>query len=58
MKIKRDIPIVIIVATIFVGILYAFIASIAVGVLPIPGSRQTLTSVAKKYYLLPFLFSL
>ncbi|MDN8836938.1 amino acid permease, partial [Staphylococcus aureus] len=33
---KRDIPIVIIVATIFVGILYAFIASIAVGVLPIP----------------------
>ena len=32
---KRDIPLVIVVATIFVGLLYAFIASIAVGVLPI-----------------------
>lgn len=46
---KRDIPIVIIVATIFVGILYAFIASIAVGVLPIPEvSGRPLTSVAKE----------
>ena len=34
----RDIPIVIVVATIFVGLLYAFIASIAVGVLPISRS--------------------
>ncbi|MCE7782706.1 APC family permease [Staphylococcus xylosus] len=46
---KRDIPIVIIVATIFVGILYAFIASIAVGVLPIPEvAGRPLTSVAKE----------
>ncbi|MGW7997903.1 APC family permease [Staphylococcus xylosus] len=46
---KRDIPIVIIVATIFVGILYAFIASIAVGVLPIPEvASRPLTSVAKE----------
>ncbi|WP_437272388.1 APC family permease [Staphylococcus succinus] len=46
---KRDIPIVIIVATIFVGLLYAFIASIAVGVLPIPEvSGRPLTSVAKE----------
>lgn len=46
---KRDIPIVIIVATIFVGILYAFIASIAVGVLPIPEVvGRPLTSVAKE----------
>ncbi|MGW8120022.1 amino acid transporter [Staphylococcus xylosus] len=46
---KRDIPIVIIVATIFVGILYAFIASIAVGVLPIPEVEgRPLTSVAKE----------
>lgn len=46
---KRDIPIVIIVATIFVGLLYAFIASIAVGVLPIPEvAGQPLTSVAHK----------
>ncbi|RIN39012.1 APC family permease [Staphylococcus succinus] len=46
---KRDIPIVIIGATIFVGLLYAFIASIAVGVLPIPEvSGRPLTSVAKE----------
>lgn len=46
---KRDIPIVIIVATIFVGLLYAFIASIAVGVLPISEvSGRPLTSVAKE----------
>lgn len=46
---KRDIPIVIIVATIFVGILYAFIGSIAVGVLPIPEvAGRPLTSVAKE----------
>ncbi|MEN3089401.1 MAG: APC family permease [Staphylococcus pseudoxylosus] len=46
---KKDIPIVIIVATIFVGILYAFIASIAVGVLPIPEvAGRPLTSVAKE----------
>lgn len=46
---KRDIPIVIIVATIFVGILYAFIASIAVGFLPIPEvAGRPLTSVAKE----------
>lgn len=46
---KRDIPIVMIVSTIFVGILYAFIASIAVGVLPIPEvSGRPLTSVAKE----------
>lgn len=46
---KRDIPIVIIVATIFFGILYAFIASIAVGVLPIPEvAGRPLTSVAKE----------
>lgn len=46
---KRDIPIVIIVATIFVGLLYAFIASIAVGVLPIPEvAGRPLTSVAKE----------
>lgn len=48
-NLKRDIPIVIIVATIFVGILYAFIASIAVGVLPIPEvAGRPLTSVAKE----------
>lgn len=46
---KRDIPVVIIVATIFVGLLYAFIASIAVGVLPIPEvAGRPLTSVAKE----------
>ncbi|PHK48933.1 APC family permease [Staphylococcus edaphicus] len=46
---KRDIPIVIIVATIFVGLLYAFIASIAVGVLPIPEvAGRPLTSVAQE----------
>lgn len=46
---KRDIPIVIIGATIFVGLLYAFIASIAVGVLPIPEvAGRPLTSVAKE----------
>ncbi|MGW7976483.1 amino acid permease [Staphylococcus xylosus] len=46
---KRDIPIVIIVATIFVGVLYAFIASIAVGILPIPEvAGKPLTSVAKE----------
>ena len=46
---KRDIPLVIIVATIFVGLLYAFIASIAVGVLPIPEvAGRPLTSVAKE----------
>lgn len=46
---KRDIPIVIIVSTIFVGILYAFIGSIAVGVLPIPEvAGRPLTSVAKE----------
>lgn len=44
----RDIPIVIVVATIFVGLLYAFIASIAVGVLPISEvAGQPLTSVAQ-----------
>ncbi|MDW8545046.1 APC family permease [Staphylococcus pseudoxylosus] len=55
---KRDIPIVIIVATIFVGILYAFIASIAVGVLPIPEvAGRPLTSVAKEILPAPiFLF--
>src|SRR5699024_8431437 len=46
---KRDIPLVIVVATIFVGLLYAFIASIAVGVLPIPEvAGRPLTSVAKE----------
>ena len=46
---KRDIPIVIIIATIFVGLLYAFIASIAVGVLPIPEvAGRPLTSVAQE----------
>lgn len=41
--------ITLIVATIFVGILYAFIASIAVGVLPIPEvAGRPLTSVAKE----------
>ncbi|MDW8542974.1 APC family permease [Staphylococcus sp. KG4-3] len=46
---KRDIPFVIVVATIFVGVLYAFIASIAVGVLPIPEvAGRPLTSVAKE----------
>lgn len=55
---KRDIPIVIIVATIFVGILYAFIGSIAVGVLPIPEvAGRPLTSVAKEILPVPiFIF--
>lgn len=44
----RDIPLTIIVATLGVGVLYAFMATIAVGVLPIADvANQPLTDVAK-----------
>lgn len=44
----RDIPLTIIVATLGIGVLYAFMATIAVGVLPIADvANQPLTDVAK-----------
>lgn len=46
---KRDIPLVMIVATVGVGIIYAFVATIAVGVLPIAEvAGQPLTAVANE----------
>lgn len=44
---KRDIPLVMIIATVGVGVIYAFVATIAVGVLPIAQvAGQPLTAVA------------
>lgn len=46
---RRDIPLVMIIATIGVGIIYAFVATIAVGVLPIEQvAGQPLTAVANE----------